>query len=60
MKKKKFSYYIFTGNKNYKKIKYLIKKYKPNFFIIFDDITYNKIKKENNKKKSKNIKFKRI
>ncbi len=51
--KKKFSYYIFTGNKNYKKIKYLIKKYKPNFFIIFDDITYNKIKKENNKKKVK-------
>ena len=40
---KQFKFYILTGFKNYKKIKYLIKKFKPNFFVIFDDRTCKKI-----------------
>ena len=66
-KKEKFNYYLFTGYKNFKKIKFLIKKYKPNFFVIFDDQTYKKIKNENkknkvkilNSKEYKNYKFKK-
>ncbi len=46
-KKKEYSFYIFSGYKNYKKIKFLIKKYKPKFFVIFDDYTFKKVKKEN-------------
>ena len=46
-KKKEYSFYILSGYKNYKKIKYLIKKYKPKFFVIFDNNTFKKIKKEN-------------
>ncbi len=41
-----YNFYIFTGFKNYKKIRYLIKNYKPEIFVIFDDRTYYKIKKE--------------
>ncbi len=46
-KDKLYKFYILTGYKNYKKIKFLIKRYKPTFFVIFDDKTYIKIKKEN-------------
>ena len=42
----KFSFYIFTGYKNYKKINYLINKFKPSYFVIFDNNTYQKIKKK--------------
>ncbi len=52
-KNKEYDFHIFTGYKNIKKIKYLIKKYRPNFFIIFDNNTYIKIKKENFKNKVK-------
>ncbi len=50
---KTYTFYILTGYKNYKKIKYLIKKYKPNFFVIFDEKTYKKIKNEFTKNKVK-------
>ncbi len=46
-KNQEYSYYIFSGYKNYKKIKYLIKRFKPKFFVIFDDYTFKKVKKEN-------------
>ena len=46
-KNKEYSFYILSGYKNYKKIKYLIKKYNPKFFVIFDNYTFKKIKKEN-------------
>ena len=52
-KNKIYNYYIFTGYKNFKKINYLIKKYKPKYFIIFDDKTYQKVKKIHNKKNIK-------
>ncbi len=52
-KNKEYSYYILSGYKNYKKIKYLIKRYKPKFFVIFDDYTFQKVKKENLKNKVK-------
>ena len=52
-KNKEYSFHIFTGYKNYKKINFLIRKYKPNFFVVFDDITYKKIIKENYKNKVK-------
>ena len=53
-----YKFYILTGYKNYKKIKYLIKKYKPSYFVIFDEKTYLKIRKEfkNNKVKILNSK----
>ena len=65
-KKKFFKFYILTGYKNYKKIKFLIR-IKPTFFVIFDDKTYIKIKKENfnnnvkilNSKEYNNYKFKK-
>ena len=41
-----YSFYIFSAYKNYKKINYLIKIYKPKFFVIFDDNTYLKVKKK--------------
>ena len=64
---KDYSFYILSGYKNYKKIKHLIKKYKPKFFVIFDNYTFKKIKKENSKSKVKilnsfeyhNFKFKK-
>ena len=52
-KKKNYKYYIFTGYKNYKKIKHLIKIYKPNFFVIFDENTFQRIKRENKNNKVK-------
>ncbi len=52
-KNKEYSYYILSGYKNYKKIKYLIKRYKPKFFVIFDDYTFQRVKKENLKNKVK-------
>ena len=45
-KNKEYSYYILSGYKNYKKIKYLIKRYKPKFFVIFDDNTFQRVKKK--------------
>ena len=51
-KKKYYSVYILSGYKNYKKIIYQIKKYKPKIFIIFDLNTYEKVKK---KLKSTNV-----
>ena len=66
-KNKEYSFYILSGYKNYKKIKYLIKKYNPKFFVIFDNYTFKKIKKENLKNNVKilnsfeyqNFKFKK-
>ena len=55
---KDYSFYILSGYKNYKKIKYLIKKYKPKFFVIFDNNTFKKIKKENLKNKVKILNLK--
>ena len=52
-KNKNFSFYIFSGYKNYKKISYLIKKFRPSFFVIFDEITYKKIKNTKFKNKVK-------
>ncbi len=48
---KKYVFYILTGYKNYKKIKFIIKKYKPIYFVVFDDKTYKKIKFEFSQKK---------
>ena len=42
--KEKYNFHIFTGYKNYKKINYLINKYKPNFFVIFDNKKNIKVK----------------
>ncbi len=50
---KEYKFYILTGYRNLKKIKYLIKNYKPEFFIIFDQKTYFKIKSELKVKKTK-------
>ena len=50
---KEYHFYILTGYKNYKKIIYLIKKYKPKFFVIFDDRTYLKVKRNLQKNKVK-------
>ena len=50
---KKYSFYILTGYKNYKKINYIINKYKPSYFVIFDNHTYQKIKKKKIKGKVK-------
>ena len=50
---KEYEFYILTGYRNLKKIKYLIKNYKPKFFIIFDQKTYFKIKSELKVKKTK-------
>ena len=57
-KNQNYDFYIFTGYKNFKKIKFLIKRYKPNFFIIFDDKTYQRIKKENFKNRIKILNYK--
>ena len=50
---KDYCFYILTGYKNYKKIKNLIKKYKPKFFVVFDDRTYLKVKKNYKENKVK-------
>ncbi len=44
-KKNEYNFYILTGFKNFKKIKNIIKVYKPKFFVIFNDKTYLKVKK---------------
>ena len=62
-----YKFYIFTGYKNYKKIKFIINKFKPTFFVIFYQKTFIKIKKEYKKKnikilsqeEFKNYKFKK-
>tara|TARA_B100001057_G_scaffold309677_1_gene309709 strand:+ start:1904 stop:3085 length:1182 start_codon:yes stop_codon:yes gene_type:complete len=59
-KNKDYAFYILTGYKNYKKIKYLIKHYKPKFFVIFDNETYLRIKKEFIKKKVKILNSKKF
>ncbi len=48
---KNYDFYILSGYKNFKKIDYQIKYYRPKYFIIFDDKTYLKIRKKykNNK-----------
>ncbi len=46
---KNYKFHILTGYKNHKKIKHIIKKYKPNYFVVFDEKTYLKLKKSNNK-----------
>ena len=51
--KKNYNFYILSGNKNIKKINYQIKNYKPNYFIIFDDSTYLKLKRKLRNKKTK-------
>ena len=48
-----YKFYIFTGYKNIKKINYIIKRYKPNYFVIFDNKTYFKVRKSNIKNKVK-------
>ncbi len=50
--KKDYEIYTLSGFKNYKKIVYQIKKFKPKVFIVFDNHTYLKIK---NKFKKKNV-----
>ena len=46
IKKKLFKPYIFSANKNYGKICKQIKLYKPSFFLIGNEIIYEKIKKK--------------
>ena len=50
IKKKLFHPYIFSANKNYKKICNQIKIYKPEYFIINDKNIFEKIKKKFKKK----------
>ena len=52
-KRKFFSIYLLSANSNYSLISYQIKKYKPEYFIINDEITFNKIKKKFKKSKTK-------
>ena len=67
LKKKKKSYKInlLSANKNYEKIIYQIRKFKPNYFLINDPYIYLKIKKKLKKNKTiilnslKNIKIKK-
>ena len=51
--KTKFKIYILASNKNYKKIYFQIKKYRPKYYIIFDYKTFIKIKKKLNSKNTK-------
>ena len=51
--KTKFKIYILASNKNYKKIYFQIKKYRPKYYIIFDYKTFIKIKKNLNSKNTK-------
>ena len=45
-KQREYEFYILSGYKNYKKIIYLAKKFKPVYFIIFDSKTFFKVKKK--------------
>ncbi len=49
-KKKYFRINVLSANKNYRLIVKQIKKYKPNYFIINDNFTYQKLKKNNRSK----------
>ena len=59
-KQRKYEFYILSGYKNYKKIIYLAKKFKPVYFIIFDSKTFFKVKKKIKKFESKYIKRRRF
>jgi len=52
-RKKDFNINLLTANSNFDLICKQINKYKPNFFLIFDRVTYEKVKKKYNKKKIK-------
>ena len=64
-KKKSYKINLLSANKNYKKIIYQIRKFKPNYFLINDPYIYLKIKKKLKKNKTiilnslKNIKIKK-
>ena len=44
--KKNFEINLLSANKNYSKICYQLKKYKPNYFVINDKKIFQKIKKK--------------
>ncbi len=50
-KKKYFKLKLLSANKNYSSICKQIKKYKPNYFLVTDFLTFQKIKKKFSKKK---------
>ena len=52
-KRKTFSVYLLSANSNYSLISHQIKKYKPKFFIINDEVTFIKLKKNLKKVKQK-------
>ena len=52
-KKKYFKVDLLSANKNYKLICNQIKKYKPNYFVITDKNTYQKVKKKFKKSRTK-------
>ena len=52
-KKKYFKVDLLSANKNYKLICNQIKKYKPNYFVIADKNTYQKVKKKFKKSRTK-------
>ena len=64
-KKKSYKINLLSANKNYEKIIYQIRKFKPNYFLINDQYIYLKIKKKLKKNKTiilnslKNIKIKK-
>ncbi len=65
-KKKSFKINLLSANSNYKKICYQIKKYKPVFFLIFNNKVFEKVKKKFRKNKvkildklDKNVSFKK-
>ena len=64
-KKKSYKINLLSANKNYEKIIYQIRKFKPNYFLINDPYIYLKIKKKLKKNKTiilnslKNIKIKK-
>ena len=63
--KNNFNVYLLSANKNYKLICNQIESYKPKFFVVRDQITYEKLKIKFKKKKTKilnnfeSIKFKK-
>ena len=52
-KKNKFKVNVLSANKNFFTIDNQIKKYKPNYFIISDQMIFEKIRKKYKKKKIK-------
>ena len=60
--KKNFEINLLSANKNYSKICYQLKKYKPNYFVINDKKIFQKIKKKKFKKTLilNNFDFKKI